>query len=208
MEEVIRRAEVVYRNLVIMLRKYRGHAVDELSSGAFAAAANAGLVRFTAAGRPGARAAPLDVVMVIGRDNPSRNGASIEKLAWAAAKASHDLLVVVPEPSPPAVHAVITELRKKMPVHVEVLPYEKFALVVPEWVLASPHRIMAAEEVATMLRDQGLATTARLPRILHTDAGAVWVGARVGDTLEIRKLTEVTGEALDYRLVIEDVVRV
>ena len=77
-------------------------------------------------------------------------------------------------------------------------PYYNFALVVPEHKSVAPHRVMAADEVAELLRREHL-TRNDLPVILANDAPIVWIGGRAGQVVEITRDSQTAGTALYYR---------
>ena len=78
--------------------------------------------------------------------------------------------------------------------------YHIFAIVIPEHVEVVPHRIMSAEEEAAFFRRERLVPSDLEP-IYEADPPAIWAGARLGQLIEVTRLSEVTGRAIAVRRV-------
>jgi|TARA_B110000908_G_C10261399_1_gene459504 DNA-directed RNA polymerase subunit H (RpoH/RPB5) len=72
---------------------------------------------------------------------------------------------------------------------------------ITEHELASPHRIITEEETTSLL-EKYKTTLAYLPKIYDSDPMAKYYGAKVGQVVEITRLTETAGHSLYYRTVI------
>ena len=78
-------------------------------------------------------------------------------------------------------------------------PFYNFVTVVPEHVRVPHHRIISAEEMHA-IKTYGHISRNMLPIMLNIDAMAIWIGAREGDVVEIRRETN-TGHMYAYRRV-------
>jgi DNA-directed RNA polymerase subunit H (RpoH/RPB5) len=88
--------------------------------------------------------------------------------------------------------------------HLRVKTYlhENFDLVIPNGPLCYPHRILSHEEVGKLLNDDLCCYLVNLPKILLEDVQCIWIGAEVGDVIEITMLSDITGESIQYRVVV------
>lgn len=88
--------------------------------------------------------------------------------------------------------------------HLNVFVYrqEIFDLVIPKGPLCYPHRILSREEIIALTNDQLCCYLTNLPKIFDTDPQCIWIGAEVGDVIEIKLLSDVSGETYQYRVVI------
>lgn len=97
----------------------------------------------------------------------------------------------------------IKALRSYKHLHVERLLHENFSLVVPHGPLCYPHRILSRDEINTLLNEELYCRLINLPKILQSDVQCVWLGARIGDVIEIEMANDVNGRALHYRVVVQ-----
>jgi DNA-directed RNA polymerase subunit H (RpoH/RPB5) len=88
--------------------------------------------------------------------------------------------------------------------HIDIITYrhEIFDLIIPNGPLCYPHRIMTREEVLDICNNDLCCYLTNLPKIFDEDPQCIWIGAVVGDVLEIKMLSDITGEALQYRVVV------
>ncbi len=76
--------------------------------------------------------------------------------------------------------------------------FEKFLINMMKAPLVPPHRLLSKEEANLVL--QSLHKEAKhLPGISVNDTQAIWIGARLGDIVEIKRYVESTGTSLFYR---------
>ena len=80
-------------------------------------------------------------------------------------------------------------------------PYHIFSLVVPDHESVPPHRVMSAEEVAALLRDQRKLLR-DLATIYANDPPVIWCGGREGQVVEITRMSETAGQAIYYRRIV------
>jgi len=67
--------------------------------------------------------------------------------------------------------------------------------------LCSPHRILSIEETKTVCDDLK-AHGHFLPAISVEDPQCFWLGAQVNDIIEIESVSDISGKAIRYRIVI------
>jgi len=80
--------------------------------------------------------------------------------------------------------------------------HEIFDLVVPNGPLCYPHRVMSREEVLALTNNELCCYLINLPKIYDEDPQCIWIGAEIGDVVEITSLSDIAGEAIHYRVVI------
>jgi DNA-directed RNA polymerase subunit H (RpoH/RPB5) len=85
---------------------------------------------------------------------------------------------------------------------VSVYRHEIFDLVLPKGPLCYPHRVMSRDEVIKLTNEDMCCYVINLPKILDEDPQCIWIGAEVGDVVEIKMLSDVSGETYQYRVVI------
>jgi DNA-directed RNA polymerase subunit H (RpoH/RPB5) len=88
--------------------------------------------------------------------------------------------------------------------HLKVVTYrhEIFDLIVPNGPLCYPHRIMSREEVLHLCNNELNCYLTNLPKIFEEDPQCIWIGATVGDVVEIKMLSDISGETYQYRVVV------
>jgi DNA-directed RNA polymerase subunit H (RpoH/RPB5) len=88
--------------------------------------------------------------------------------------------------------------------HLRIKTYlhENFDLVIPNGPLCYPHRILSHAEVNKLLNDDLCCALINLPKILAEDVQCIWIGAEVGDVVEITMLSDITSESIQYRVVV------
>lgn len=88
--------------------------------------------------------------------------------------------------------------------HLNIVTYrhEIFDLVVPHGPLCYPHRVLSRDEVLHLCNNDLCCYLINLPKIFDEDPQCIWIGARVGDVVEIKMLSDITGETIQYRVVI------
>jgi DNA-directed RNA polymerase subunit H (RpoH/RPB5) len=86
--------------------------------------------------------------------------------------------------------------------HLNIYTYlhEIFDLVIPNGPLCYPHRIMSREEVLKLCNDDLFCYLTNLPKIFDEDPQCIWIGAESGDVIEIKFLSDLSGEAVQYRV--------
>ena len=85
---------------------------------------------------------------------------------------------------------------------VEVYNHAIFALETPMAPGVDEHRIMSREEVIQLTNNDLCSYVINLPKILDSDPQCIWIGAEVGDVIEIKMLSDIIGETYQYRVVV------
>jgi DNA-directed RNA polymerase subunit H (RpoH/RPB5) len=88
--------------------------------------------------------------------------------------------------------------------HLRVKTYlhENFNLIIPNGPLCYPHRIMSHDEVDRLLNEELCCQLINLPKILVEDVQCIWRGAELGDVIEIIMPSDISGYAIQYRVVV------
>ncbi len=77
-----------------------------------------------------------------------------------------------------------------------------FDLVIPHGPLCYPHRILSKEEVLNLCNEDLCCYLPNLPKIFDEDPQCIWIGAESGDVVEIKMLSDISGETIHYRAVV------
>lgn len=93
-------------------------------------------------------------------------------------------------------------IQKFKNLNVFVYLHEIFDLVIPNGPLCYTHRVMSREEVLRLTNDDLGCYLINLPKILDEDSQCIWIGAEIGDVVEITMLGDSAGETIQYRVVI------
>jgi len=93
-------------------------------------------------------------------------------------------------------------LEKFTHLNIKVYLHENFNLIIPNGPLCYPHRIMDADEVNHLLNEDLCCQLINLPKILIEDVQCIWIGAEIGDVIEIKMISDTTGETIQYRVVV------
>lgn len=82
--------------------------------------------------------------------------------------------------------------------------YLQLSIVVPKHELCSPHRILSEDEEYILLNVELYKDKTNLPIICINDPMIIWIGAEVGQIVEIERVSELAGKSLVYRRVTKD----
>jgi DNA-directed RNA polymerase subunit H (RpoH/RPB5) len=87
--------------------------------------------------------------------------------------------------------------------HLRIKTYlhENFDIVVPKGPLCYKHRIMSVEEVNQLVNNELFTLITSFPKILLEDVQCIWIGAEIGDVIEITPISHITGKNIQYRVV-------
>jgi DNA-directed RNA polymerase subunit H (RpoH/RPB5) len=94
---------------------------------------------------------------------------------------------------------VINEMKH---LRVKVYLHVHFSLIVPRGPHCYPHRVMSHAEINDLLNNQYFCYLVNLPKILVDDPQCIWIGAEVGDVIEIKNMSEISGLNLQHKLVV------
>jgi DNA-directed RNA polymerase subunit H (RpoH/RPB5) len=141
----------------------------------------------------------LTVIIVLNYDGAVKKSAEMEKLIDSI---PHDGIIVVPMAVTSSVQRKIELLLSKRPDdHLFIHHYRMFSIVMPDRERAYPHRIMSKEEVDTLLSYDLYKSVNDIPSIKVLDPQAVWICARVGDVIHIKRSSETAVYEDGYRRV-------
>lgn len=80
--------------------------------------------------------------------------------------------------------------------------HSTFDLIIPNGPLCYPHRIMSRDEVLNLCNSELFCSLNSLPKIFDDDKQCIWIGAESGDVLEITSPSDISGEYIQYRVVV------
>jgi DNA-directed RNA polymerase subunit H (RpoH/RPB5) len=88
--------------------------------------------------------------------------------------------------------------------HLRVKSYlqSNFSLIAPNGPLCFPHRILSKTEVDDLLNKHLTCHIINLPKILQSDVQCIWIGAEVGDIVEITMNSDISGSCIKYHVVL------
>ena len=93
---------------------------------------------------------------------------------------------------------------EKLP-NIETFNYQELLINVTDHFLVPEHRILNKEDAEQIL-EQYMCTKKTMPRMLKTDRIARHFNMKVGDMVEIKRISESCGHTLFYRVVVNPVV--
>lgn len=99
-------------------------------------------------------------------------------------------------------------INKPKHLRIKTFLHENFNLIIPKGPLCFPHRIMTHAEVDVLLNDDLCCKLNNLPTIPLSDPQCIWIGAEVGDVIEITPISDIMGEHIQYRRVMSNTTRV
>lgn len=87
-------------------------------------------------------------------------------------------------------------------IHIENHDYELFLIEIPKHSSVPKHVIPSAEEVEEFC-NMHYTNPANFPKILQSDAVAVWIGLRPGMVVKVYRISETAGSAVVYRVCVK-----
>ncbi len=78
--------------------------------------------------------------------------------------------------------------------------YKHFIMEINKGPLCSVHTILTPEEIKTISYNI-MAHAHKLPAIFENDPQNIWIGGEINDLIKIESYSEITGKAINYRLV-------
>lgn len=128
------------------------------------------------------------------------------------ASASQDLKKLIGKNKNPCDIILITEQEFKtyanrvinafLHLNIRAYLHRHFNSDIPNGPNCYPHRIMSHIEVNQLLNNELFCHLIHLPKILEEDPQCIWLGAQVADVIEVRMLSDSTGETIQYKVVI------
>jgi DNA-directed RNA polymerase subunit H (RpoH/RPB5) len=88
--------------------------------------------------------------------------------------------------------------------YLDIITYrqEIFDLIIPNGPLCYPHRKLSREEVLKLFNDELGCNLYNISKIMDEDSQCIWIGAEVGDVVEINMLSDISGHCVQYKVVI------
>ena len=80
--------------------------------------------------------------------------------------------------------------------------HENFNLIIPECILSGKHKIMNKIEINQLINEDLFTTIANLPKIREDDPQCIWIGAKIGDIIEITSPSYITHLYKTYKVVV------
>lgn len=93
----------------------------------------------------------------------------------------------------------IREYAAKLHKNISSYMFFNFAIVMPLAPMVPVHRILTDQNEINMILEN--ISKINLPKININDAQIIWLGAKIGDIIEITRLSEATGYSMTYRIV-------
>jgi DNA-directed RNA polymerase subunit H (RpoH/RPB5) len=121
-----------------------------------------------------------------------------KKLMMSLGKNSAEVIIISKELLSIYIKKIIPKLK-----HLTIQNYlhRHFSIEIPKGPLCSKHRILTSDEVSHLCSNDLMIHPLGLPTILINDPQCIWLGAKIGDTIEIESLSEISGKAVRYRIV-------
>jgi len=142
----------------------------------------------------------LTIVILLTDEGAVKKSADMEKIIN---NIKDDIIILTPVDVTPAVQkkidSILAEKRKNDTIAVH--NYKKFSIVIPHRQRAI-HRIMSKEEVDTLLSYDLYKSKSELPRIMLYDPQSIWLCAKVGDVIHIKRPVETAVYEDAYRVVV------
>lgn len=86
--------------------------------------------------------------------------------------------------------------------NVKTFLHENFSIIIPKGPLCQPHRILSAKETNRVLTKELFCDISNLPKIYENDPQCIWIGAEIGDVVEVISDSDISGKYMTYRLVV------
>lgn len=114
-------------------------------------------------------------------------------------KPASDVILVIYKPLGTYGRRAVSSFKN---LNINVYRQEIFDLIAPKGPLCYQHRIMSREEIIKLTNDDLCCYITNLPKIFDEDTQCIWIGAKVGDVLEIKICSDISGESIHYRVVV------
>lgn len=136
----------------------------------------------------------LIVLTDIDSEIPGKKQAFLKMITFIKKYITHDIILI----SHKIITTSISEYVKSVGYNISSLSFERFIIDMTRAPLVPKHRLMSEDEI-TILLNQLFIEKRSLPSISINDTQAIWIGAKLGDVVEITRYTESTGYSLFYR---------
>lgn len=141
---------------------------------------------------------PVLIYLLLNNDKKNDINSQELKHLLAKIKDPSDVILVSSNKFKSHPQKVITSFK-----HLRVKTYlhENFDLIIPEGPLCYKHRILSHDEIKILLNKELCCSLINLPKILLEDVQCIWIGAEVGDVVEITMISDITLETIQYKVV-------
>lgn len=140
------------------------------------------------------------LIYLFDRDSKYTNSSQDLKRLLKKFKNPTTLLLITYRPLTTYSKKVVNTFKKLLTIY--DYRHEIFDLILPSGPLCYPHRVMSRDEVIKLANEDLCCYITGIPRIFDEDPQCIWIGAEVGDVVEIKMLSDITGETYQYRVVI------
>lgn len=134
-------------------------------------------------------------------DNNEKNKSKITKIMNADKSSIETILITKHDLTTYCVRSVKTK-NEKINLVVHNYLHKHFLIEISKGPLCGLHRVISKQEANILCSQQIMTCRSKLPFILITDAQLIWCNARIGDIIKINVNSELTAEALRYRVVV------
>lgn len=138
------------------------------------------------------------LIYLLSKDSKYVNTQDLRRLL-AKIKEPSDVILVSKDPLKTYANKIITTFKQ---LRIKTYLHENFALIAPKGPLCYPHRILSESEVDRLLNDDLYVNLIHLAKITPDDVQCIWIGAEVGDVIEITSDSDISGEFIQYRVVV------
>ncbi len=142
-------------------------------------------------------------IYLLGIDSKYSSTSNDLKTLLAPIKDPTDVILISKDKLGPHLNKTIiayTKINNHINIHSYL--YENFDLIIPKGPLCYPHRILSQDEIINLLNNEAYCKLINLPEILVSDVQCIWLGANVGDVIEIKSLSDISLEYIHYRVVV------
>ncbi len=112
-----------------------------------------------------------------------------------------DGLFVAPFDMTDAMVGKVKKMEESLEGNVKIRPYWQFLFDLSSNPCCSKHRVLSKDEAVTLVKESYISTDS-LARIVENDPMVLWIGAEVGDLIEIERPSSVSLIGYEYRKVI------
>jgi len=139
------------------------------------------------------------IIFLISKKNKTTNMQDIKKL-FNKIKIVCDIILI-------SEYSITVDLNKILSTmkHIHNIynyKHENFNLIIPDCILSGNHKIMNKLEINQLINEDLFTTIANLPKIREDDPQCIWIGAKIGDIIEISSPSYITHLYKTYKIVV------
>lgn len=145
----------------------------------------------------------IDILLLKADNKYMKSTINFKKLISNLEKESQNIIIISKDPF----SVYIKKLLQKLPNTINITNYQHkhFSVEIPKGPLCSKHTILTQSEVQQICSNELMIHPLGLPSILVSDPQCIWIGAEIGQVIRIESLSEITGKAIRYRMVVPSV---